>query len=140
MCGYFKTTHCKNIATMLKFIWLFSLFCDIVLSYKTSAQKGAIHMRILEELYCGNINPDAKQFKHDSAYGKAMATASENEELLLRLPRDKEKRLLIDLVNAQSTICGEMSVEHFIMGFRLGAQMGFEVMREDVESCLRDIG
>ncbi len=113
----------------MQILWLFSPFCDIVLSYKTALQKGEIYMRMLEELYYGNINPNAKQFKHDSTYGKAMAIASENEEYLLRLLKDKEKRLLIDFVNAQSTICGEMSVEHFIMGFRLGAQMGFEVMR-----------
>ncbi|OQB12896.1 MAG: hypothetical protein BWY15_02045 [Firmicutes bacterium ADurb.Bin193] len=94
--------------------------------------------RVLEELYYGNIDPNAKSFQPGSSFQKAMQTVSDNEEKLLLLLMGKEKDLFIDLINAQSEILGITSLETFIEGFRLGARFGIE-MTEKPDSCFVDI-
>ncbi len=94
--------------------------------------------RILEELYYGNIDPNAKSFQAGSSFHKAMQTVSENEEKLLLLLSGKEKDLLIGLVNAQSEILGTASLETIIEGFRLGARFGIEIT-DKPNSCFVDI-
>jgi len=94
--------------------------------------------RMLEELYYGNINPNEKQFIRNTQFDKAMHILSENEEKLTLLLDGKEKKLFLDLVNAQSEINGITGVEGFINGFRLGARIAIEIMNED-DGCLVDI-
>lgn len=94
--------------------------------------------RMLEELYFGNLNPNDRSYIRDSGYGKAVRKISENEEKLTELLEGKEKKLLLDLVNAQGLVDGTTAVESFIQGFRLGARIAIEVM-SDVDGCLRDI-
>jgi hypothetical protein len=50
----------------------------------------------------------------------------------------KEKKLLLDLVNAQSIVDGITAVDIFIKGFRLGDRIAIEVM-SDEDGCLREI-
>jgi len=94
--------------------------------------------RVLEELYHGNINPNVKLFIRNTQYSKAMQTLSDNEDLLCKLLEGKEKKLFLDLQNAQSEINGITSVEYFIEGFRLGARLGIEVM-DNGDGCFVDI-
>lgn len=94
--------------------------------------------RMLEEFYYGNINPNDQSFIRDSAYGRAVQTLSENEEKLTELLEGKEKKLLLDLVNAQSLVDGTTAVGNFIRGFRLGAGIAIEIMNDE-DGCLRDI-
>ena len=93
---------------------------------------------MLEELYFGNINPNDQSFIRDSSYGKAVQTMSENEDKLTELLDGKEKKLFLDLVNAQGIVNGTTAVENFINGFRLGAKIALEIM-SDEDGCLRDI-
>lgn len=93
---------------------------------------------MLEELYFGNINPNDQTFIRDSAYGKAVQTMSENEDKLIELLDGKQKKLFLDLVNAQGTVNGTTAVENYINGFRLGAKIALEIM-SDEDGCLRDI-
>lgn len=94
--------------------------------------------RMLEELYFGNINPNDKQFIRGTEYDKAMHILSENEEKLTLLLDGKEKKLFLDLVNAQGLADGTTAVESFINGFRLGARIAIEIMNDE-DGCLRDI-
>lgn len=73
--------------------------------------------RMLEELYYGNIRPNDKQFIRDTQFDKAMHVLSENEAKLTGLLEGQEKKLLLDLVNAQSEVNGVTAVESFIEGF-----------------------
>jgi len=50
----------------------------------------------------------------------------------------QEKKLFLELVNAQSEANGIAEVESFINGFRLGARIAIEVMNEE-DGCLVDI-
>jgi len=94
--------------------------------------------RMLEELYYGNIRPNDKQFIRDTQFDKAMHVLSENEEKLTSLLEGQEKKLFLDLVNAQSEVNGVTAVESFINGFRLGARIVIEIMNEE-DGCLVDI-
>ena len=93
--------------------------------------------RILEELYFGNISPNDKQFIGGTDYDKAVHILSENEEKLTFLLDGKEKKLFLDLVNAQGLVDGTTAVESFISGFRLGARIAIAIMNDE-DGCLRD--
>lgn len=94
--------------------------------------------RMLEEFYYSNINPNERTFIKDSAYSRAVQTLSENESKLTELLEGKEKKLLLDLVNAQSIVDGTTAVESFIQGLRLGARIAIEIMNDE-DGCLREI-
>ena len=78
------------------------------------------------------------QFIVSTDYDQAVHILSENEEKLRFLLDGKEKKLFLDLVNAQGLMDGTTAVESFISGFRLGARIAFEIM-DDEDGCLRDI-
>ena len=61
-------------------------------------------MRMLEELYFGNIDPNTQTFDRDSNFGKAMQVMSDTEDELLKLLEGKENQLFRDFVKAQSEI------------------------------------
>ena len=94
--------------------------------------------KMLEELFYGNINPNERQFIRNTDFDRAMRTLSESENKLTELLDGKEKKLFLDLVNAQSSVNGITAVEGFINGFRLGARMALEIMSNE-DGCLRDI-
>ena len=95
-------------------------------------------MRILSELYFGNIDPNTQTFDRHSNFGKAMQVMSDTEDELLKLLEGKENQLFRDFVKAQSEINGITGVEKFIKGFKLGARIGLEIVSED-DSCLKDL-
>lgn len=81
---------------------------------------------ILEEFAYGNISPEARSFKHDSAYGEAIRAASGNEEkLLVRL--DDESRILFEkYVDAQGEVNQLTAVSNLVYGYKLGLLMAAE--------------
>jgi hypothetical protein len=78
--------------------------------------------RMLEELYYGNIKPNDKQFIRDTQFDKAMHVLSENEAKLTGLLEGQEKKLFLDLVNAQSEVNGVTAVEELYRGFSPGSK------------------
>lgn len=94
--------------------------------------------KMLEELFYGNINLNDQTFIRNTDFDKAMRTLSGNEDKLTELLDSKEKKLFLDLVNAQSVVNGTTAVENFINGFRLGARIALEIL-SDENGCLRDI-
>ena len=81
----------------------------------------------IEELYFGNIDPQARFFEADSRYGKALSVINENEELLSKRLKDEELRSFLDLMEAWSELTGITSLETFTDGFRLGAAFALDV-------------
>ena len=75
----------------------------------------------IRELYYGNIDPQAKTFDRDSAYGKALETTVNKEAVLADLLPEKEKALFLDYVNAWDEVLGITAAETFVDGFRIGA-------------------
>ena len=52
---------------------------------------------------------------------------------------DKEKALLLRLINAENEIGSTMALENFILGFRLGMRLAVEGLLDSDDSCLADI-
>ena len=71
-----------------------------------------------------------------TALKKAMEQSAECEEKLTALLEDKEKTLLLRLINAENEIGSTMALENFILGFRLGVRMILEALDEDDGSLL----
>ena len=96
----------------------------------------------LENLYFGNITPNDQIVKSGTALKKAMEQSAECEEKLTALLEDREKTLLLRLINAENEIGSTMALENFILGFRLGARLILEALDEDdgslVELLRRD--
>ena len=97
----------------------------------------AAHMRdTLENLYFRNITPNDQIVKSGTALKKAMEQSAECEEKLTALLEDKEKTLLLRLINAENEIGSTMALENFILGFRLGVRMLLEALDEDDGSLI----
>ena len=96
----------------------------------------------LEDLYFGNITPNDQIVKSGTALKKAMEQSAECEEKLIALLEDKEKTLLLRLINAENEIGSTLALENFILGFRLGTRLILEALDEDdgslVELLRRD--
>ena len=81
-------------------------------------------MNIIEKLYYGNINPNAKAFDQNSEYGKFVKIIADNEEKLITyfdaIPTStEEQHLFSQLISAQLEILSISELERFIEGFSL---------------------
>lgn len=94
-------------------------------------------MKLIEELYYGNLHPNGA-IQTNASYDTAMQTLGTNEELLCELLEGKEKKLFLDFVNAWSTVNGTDTVAHFTLGFQLGAKLIAETLGADFSHCVRD--
>ena len=90
----------------------------------------------LEDLYFGNITLCDQTVRAGSALKQAMEQSEECEKKLTALLEDKEKALLLRLINAENEIGSTMALENFILGFRLGVRMILEALDEDDGSLL----
>ena len=77
---------------------------------------------ILEELYYGNTTPCDRQIRSGTSLMKAM----ECEEKLPKLPAGEAHSLLLRLINAENEIGSTLTLENFILGFRLGSRLILE--------------
>ena len=93
----------------------------------------------IEELYYGNINPNAKQFNLSSQYAKAMKTFCNNEKALTEKLSGDNLDLFNDLINAHDEITATSDIENFKLGFRLGVQMICDSLVFDESKIFRDI-
>ena len=96
-------------------------------------------LSFIEELYYGNINPNAKQFNLSSQYAKAMKTFCDNEAILIKELSDNNLNLFNALINAHDEITAISDIENFKLGFRLGVQMICDSLVFDENKIFRDI-
>lgn len=87
--------------------------------------------KILEGLYFGNLIPNDRQMRSGSDLQRTTDEAAECEARLQSLLKGDEKELLLKLMNAQSEINGNLAMENFILGFRLGLRLAVEALEED---------
>ena len=81
---------------------------------------------ILEELYYGNTTPCDRQIRSGTSLMKAMEQPQECEEKLTKLPEGEAHSLLLRLINAENEIGSTLTLENFILGFRLGTRLILE--------------
>ncbi|MEF2813243.1 MAG: hypothetical protein U0N00_01505 [Oscillospiraceae bacterium] len=85
-------------------------------------------MKILEELWYGNINPNERDLKPSSRLHKLGALIVRNEEVLLPTLSAQVKEIYEKLRDCQSELHGLNECEAFCIGFRLGARIMYETM------------
>ena len=85
----------------------------------------------LEELYYGNIDPQARGYRKGSHNLKVSQSINELEEKLTERLNGEDKALFRDFCNAYGELMGESGLDSFIVGFRLGANMIFDTFCSD---------
>ena len=87
-------------------------------------------MRILEEFWCGNIEPTEYDTSSCKEYKKLQELICRNEEKLKATMTDEQKELFekyTDCVGEYRTITDRLIFQN---GFKLGSRMMLEVMEE----------
>ncbi len=87
--------------------------------------------KILEDLYYGNIAPNAKSFSKNSPYAKAMGKLGKSDAYLQEVLDEEGKAMLKHFEDAQSEVSDIGIREAFIDGFRLGAKLMLAALSED---------
>ena len=88
-------------------------------------------INFIEELFYGNIDPQARAYKKDSDIKKVCDKINDIEEQLTNKLNEEEKSLFLDFVNAHSELSAESSLDSFIVGFRLGARFVYDTFVSD---------
>ena len=81
---------------------------------------------IIEELFYGNIDPQARAVKKDSHIQKQMTILANSESLLNEKLTGEEKKVFASFVDASSVILGKSELDSFMLGFRLGARFVYD--------------
>lgn len=84
-------------------------------------------MRILEEFWYGNVNPNEQSFNRKSRFAKVISLLTKNESKMLERLNDEEKEIFRRYQDSQHEIAQISECEAFIKGFRIGGQMMHEV-------------
>ena len=95
----------------------------------------------IEDLFFGNIDPQRRGYTKDSYIAKVSDNINELEGKLTERLQSEDKDLFLDFCNAYAELMGETELDSFIVGFRLGAKMFFDVFCSDdapFESFLKD--
>lgn len=92
----------------------------------------------LENLYFGNITPSDQIVRAGSALKQAMEQSEECEKQLTALLEDSERKLLLQLINAENEVGSIMALENFILGFRLGMRLTVEGLLDGGDGSLID--
>ena len=85
-------------------------------------------MRILEELWYGNVAPSERSVDKGSPMWELVHLIVRNEEELAPLLSEKAKEVLEKLMDNQTELHCIRECEVFIRGFRLGAKIMLEVL------------
>ena len=94
--------------------------------------KEAIDMRtILEDLYYGNITPNAQDMAPHSELRRATDRVTRFENQLMERLDEAGQTILAKLIESQQEIDSITALENFILGFRLGAKLTMECMDEN---------
>ena len=87
-------------------------------------------MRILEEFWCGNIEPTEYDANASKEYKEALRLITKNEEKLQATMTDEQKELFARYTDAVREYQTMAECLLFQNSFRLGARMMLEVMEE----------
>ena len=95
--------------------------------------------KTLEDLYYGNITPNAQDMVPNSELKRAVDRVALCEKQLEEILDEPGQMILTRLVRSQQEIDSITAVENFILGFRLGVRMMTECM-DDNDGDIRNGG
>ena len=82
--------------------------------------------KFIEEFYYGNIDPQARSTKQNKAVQKQMEVLKLNKDFLTERLSGESKKKFLNFVNAWSVVNGELNLDSFMMGFRLGTNFTYD--------------
>ena len=85
----------------------------------------------IEELYYGNIDPQARGYRPKSPAKKVSDPLSGLEEKLTARLNDEDKDLFLQFCNAYAELMGECELDTFMTGFCLGARFMMDTFLSD---------
>ena len=88
-------------------------------------------MTVLEDLYYGNIVPQARSYRPGSPQKQQQEAVSELESQLNEKLDVECLRLFRSFVSNYAQCLGDAALDAFIVGFRLGARMTWETFLSD---------
>lgn len=80
-------------------------------------------MDILKELYYGNIDPHEIDIRRDGEYATLAASESRNREALTDGLTEEQKKILDEILEAETEISKMTELEGFKNGFCLGVRI-----------------
>ena len=83
-------------------------------------------MRMIEELFYGNISPCEKSLTRGSEYSQLLNLAVKNEEKLSALLSPQQKEMFEKVKDCMTDMKNLLEKEAFIDGFRLGVKLTAE--------------
>ena len=95
----------------------------------------------IEELYYGNIDPQAREYNKGNKIVKISDKINEIEKDLNSRLNGKEKELFFDLCNVYADMLKTSDLDSFICGFRFGARFMYDTFfsnNSPLESYLKD--
>lgn len=90
--------------------------------------KGVQHMRMIEELFYGNICPCEKSLTRGSEYSQLLNLEVKNEEKCSALLSPQQKELFEKVKDCMTDMNNILEREAFIDGFRLGVKLVAEAI------------
>ena len=85
----------------------------------------------IEELYYGNIDPQARGYRPKSPVKKVSDSLNALEEKLTEQLAGENKELFLRFCNAYAEFMGECELDTFITDFRLGARFVMDTFLSD---------
>ena len=85
-------------------------------------------MKILEELWFGNINPQEQDSQKDSRIKQALYLVMKNEDAMRAMLSDTQKEQLEKVFDRQSELTDLLERRAFAEGFRLAVKIMVDVM------------
>ena len=99
--------------------------------YGVSLQEARTMRNTLEDLYYGNITPNAQDMAPNSELKRATDRVARFENQLAEQLDEAGQAVLAKLIESQQEIDSITALENFILGFRLGVRMMAESMDEN---------
>ena len=84
-------------------------------------------MNILEELYCGNIRPDARVYPQNSPFAEAAKLKNRNLDKLMSVLNESEKETFEKYCDAQSDIESITRYDTYTYALKLGILLMIEI-------------
>ena len=87
-------------------------------------------MKILEEFWYGNIQPNERDVVPNSRLAKLLKLVAKNEENLTPMLSEDAKAVFEKLKDSQDELSSMNERDAFVLGFRLGGRFMLEVMED----------
>ena len=85
-------------------------------------------MKVIEELWYGNLKMCEREVPQNSSLRQSMNRVSRSEEQLAETLNEEQCKLLETLMDTQMALTADLERDAFTTGLRLGARMMMEIL------------